>query len=52
MGLSKKAKCLMKGILKDVKVLVCEKLDGAMRTAQLKEIKDAIEEMKDMVKPG
>lgn len=39
---------LMEGILKDMHVLVCEKLIGTATDAEVKEIKEAMKQMKDM----
>lgn len=38
---------LMEGILKDIHVLACEKLMGTATDAEVKEIKEAMKEMKD-----
>lgn len=39
---------LMKGILKDIKVIAYEKLTGVATEAQMKEIEEAIKQMKEM----
>lgn len=39
---------LMEGILKDIDVLACEKLMGTATDVDVKEIKEAMKEMKDM----
>jgi hypothetical protein len=39
---------LMEGILKDIQVLVCERLMGTATDAQVKEIQEAIKEMNEM----
>jgi hypothetical protein len=39
---------LMEGILKDIYVLACEKLMGTATDAEVKEIKEAMKQMKDM----
>jgi hypothetical protein len=38
----------MEGILKDIQVLVCERLVGTATDAQVKEIQEAIKEMNEM----
>jgi F0F1-type ATP synthase delta subunit len=43
-----KVECLMEGILKDVQVLVCERLMGTATDAQVKELQEATKEMKEM----
>jgi hypothetical protein len=43
-----KVECLMEGILKDIQVLVCERLRGTATEAQVKEIEEAIKEMNEM----
>ena len=39
---------LMEGILKDIQVIACEKLMGTATDAEVKEIKEAMKQMKDM----
>jgi hypothetical protein len=39
---------LMEGILKDIHVLACEKLVGTATGAEVKEIEEAMKQMKDM----
>ena len=39
---------LMEGILKDIHMITCEKLMGTATDAEVKEIKDAMKQMKDM----
>ncbi|PVH70078.1 hypothetical protein DL98DRAFT_383961, partial [Cadophora sp. DSE1049] len=43
-----KVECLMEGILKDIQVLVCERLNGTAIEAQVKEIEEAIKQMNEM----
>ena len=48
LGKEDKVECLMEGILKDIQVLACERLMGTATDAQVKEIKEAINQMKEM----
>ena len=48
LGKGDRVECLMEGILKDIQVLVCEKLMGTTTDTQLKELEDAINEMNEM----
>jgi hypothetical protein len=43
-----KVECLMETILKDIQVLVCERLMGTATEAQVKEIEEAIKQMNEM----
>ena len=43
-----KVECLIEGILKDMQVLVYERLIGTATDAQIKEIEEAIKEMNEM----
>lgn len=47
LGIGNKVQCLMEGILKDIQVLVCERLKGAATGAQVKEIEEAIKPMNE-----
>lgn len=48
LGKEYKVECLMEEILKDIQVLVCERLIGTVTNAQEKEIQEAIKEMNEM----
>ena len=48
LGKECKVECLMEGILKDIKVLACERLIGIATYAQMKEIKEAIKQLNEM----
>jgi hypothetical protein len=48
LGKGDKVECLMEGILKDIQVLVCERLMGTATDAQVKEIEEAIKQMNEM----
>ncbi|KAG9228711.1 hypothetical protein BJ875DRAFT_434854 [Amylocarpus encephaloides] len=48
LGKGNKVESLMKGILKDIQLLVYEKLRGTATEAQLKEIEEAIKQMNEM----
>lgn len=48
LGKEYKVECLMEEILKDIQVLVYERLMGPATNAQLKEIQEAIKEMNEM----
>jgi len=48
LGKGDRVECLMEGILKDIQVLVCEKLMGTTTDTQIKELEDAINEMNEM----
>ncbi|KFY87014.1 hypothetical protein V500_07258 [Pseudogymnoascus sp. VKM F-4518 (FW-2643)] len=48
LGKEYKVECLMEEILKDIQVLVYERLMGTATNAQLKEIQEAIKEMNEM----
>ena len=48
LGKEYKVECLMEEILKDIQVLVCERLMGTATDAQVKEIQEAIKEMNEM----
>ncbi|KFY11687.1 hypothetical protein V491_07098 [Pseudogymnoascus sp. VKM F-3775] len=48
LGKENKVECLMEKILKDVQVLVRERLTGSASDGQLKEIQEAIKEMSEM----
>jgi F0F1-type ATP synthase delta subunit len=48
LGKGDKVECLMEGILKDIQLLACERLKGTATEAQVKEIEEAIKEMKEM----
>jgi hypothetical protein len=48
LGKGDTVECLMEGILKDIQVLVCERLMGTATDAQVKEIQEAIKEMNEM----
>ena len=48
LGKGDKVECLMEGILKDIQVLVCERLMGPATEAQEKEIEEAIKQMNAM----
>lgn len=48
LGKQSKVECLMADILKDIDILACEKLVGAATSVEMKEIKEAIKQMKDM----
>jgi hypothetical protein len=47
-GKGSKVESLMGEILKDVQVIACEKLEGTATSAQVKELEEAIKEMKEM----
>lgn len=47
-GKANKVECLMEGILKDIQVLVCQRLTGTATEAQVKEIREAINEMSEI----
>ncbi|KAH7322022.1 hypothetical protein BKA65DRAFT_437516 [Rhexocercosporidium sp. MPI-PUGE-AT-0058] len=47
-GKGETVECLMEGILKDIQVLVCERLNGTAIEAQVKEIEEAIKQMNEM----
>jgi hypothetical protein len=48
LGKGDKVECLMEGILKDIQVLVCQRLIGTATDAQVKELQEAIKEMEEM----
>ena len=48
LGKGGKVEYLMEGILKDTQVLTCERLMGTATDAQVKELQEAITEMKEM----
>lgn len=48
LGNGDEVECLMEGILKDIQVLICERLKGAAIEAQVKEIEEAINQMNEM----
>jgi hypothetical protein len=48
LGKGDKVECLMEGILKDIQVLVCERLMGIATEAQVKEIEEAMKQMNEM----
>ena len=48
LGKECKVESLMEGILKDIRVLACEKLMGIATDAQMKEIEEAIKQMNKM----
>ncbi|KAG9231305.1 NACHT domain-containing protein [Amylocarpus encephaloides] len=48
LGKGDKVECLMEGILKDIQVLICERLKGTATEAQVKDIEVAIKDMKEM----
>ena len=48
LGKGDKVECLIEGILKDIQLLACERLKGTATDAQVKEIEEAIKEMKEM----
>jgi hypothetical protein len=48
LGKGDKVECLMEGILKDIQVLVCERLVGTATEAQVKEVEEAIKQMNQM----
>jgi hypothetical protein len=43
-----KVECLMEGILKDIQVLACKRLQGTATEAQVKEVEEAIKQMNEM----
>jgi hypothetical protein len=44
----KKVESLMREILEDIQVIACEKLEGTATSAQIKELEQAIKEMREM----
>ncbi|KAH8782070.1 hypothetical protein BGZ57DRAFT_886228 [Hyaloscypha finlandica] len=48
LGKGDKVECLMEGILKDIQVLACERLQGTATEAQVKEIEEAIKQMNEI----
>jgi vacuolar-type H+-ATPase subunit E/Vma4 len=48
LGKGDRVECLMEGILKDIQLLACERLKGTATEAQVREIEEAIKEMKEM----
>ena len=48
LGEEYKIECLMEGILKDIQVIVCERLKGTAIEAQVKEIEEAIKQVNEM----
>lgn len=48
LGKGDKVECLMEGILKDIQVLVYERLKGTATETQVKEIEEAIKQMNEM----
>jgi hypothetical protein len=47
-GKGDKVECLMEGILRDIKVLACERLMGTATDDQVKQIEEAIKQMNEM----
>ena len=48
LGKGDKVRCLMKGMLEDVQVRACERLEGTATGTELKEIEEAVMQMKEM----
>lgn len=48
LGKGAKVECLMEGILIDIEVLACERLTGTATNDQVKDLQEAIKEMKEM----
>ena len=48
LGKGEKVESLMEGILKDIQVLVCERLMGTATDAQVKQIQEAIKQMNEL----
>lgn len=48
LGKGDKVECLMEGILKDIQLLTCKKLQGTATEAQVKEMEEAIKQMGEM----